>query len=246
MPTFFVAADTVIPPIIRITGPLLQHLRQSLRLQPGDALTVTDEQGKRYRTTVTDVTPQEITGQIVDTQQFPQRTTPSLILALALLKGEKMDWAIQKATELGIDRIVPVHAAHSVVKLQPDRVAHQLSRWQRIALEAAQQSERWTIPSIEPPAGVPELVARYADCGSKNILAERSNGPSLQTIPLPVRPEQSVILVIGPEGGWNLEELQLAEREGYRAISLGARILRAETAAIAAVSILQSRLGELG
>jgi len=246
MPTFFVAADAVTPPFIHITGPLLQHLRQSLRLHPGDALTVTDGQGMRYRTTVTDVTTQQITGQILDTQQSPPRTAPSLVLALALLKGEKMDWAIQKASELGIDRIVPVYAAHSVVKLQPDRADHQLSRWQRIALEAAQQSERWTIPAIETPATLPELFARYAVCGSKNILAERSSGPSLHTIPLPVDPKQTVIIVIGPEGGWSLEELQLAQKQGYRDISLGKRILRAETAAIAAISILQSRLGELG
>ncbi len=246
MPTFFVASDAVTPPTIRITGPLLQHLRQSLRLQPGDALTVTDEHGTRYRSTVTDVTTQQIAGRIVEAQPAPVRTTPSLILGLALLKGEKMDWTIQKATELGVDRIVPVHAAHCVVKLQPDRVDHQRSRWQRIALEAAQQSERWTIPAIDVPATLSELFARYADCASKNILAERSNGPSLSGTSLPAGPDQRVILLIGPEGGWDRKELQLAREQGYCDVSLGTRILRAETAAIAAISILQSRLGELG
>jgi 16S rRNA (uracil1498-N3)-methyltransferase len=246
MPTFFVASDAITPPTICITGPLLHHLRQSLRLHPGDPLTVTDDRGMRYRTTVTDVTPQHIAGRIVESQPAPLRTTPSLILGLALLKGEKMDWAIQKATELGVDRIVPVHAKHSVVRLQPDRIDHQRSRWQRIALEAAQQSERWTVPSIEAPATLPELLARYAACVSKNILAERSTGPSLNRIALPVDPEHSVMLLVGPEGGWDPEEVRLAQELGCSDISLGKRILRAETAVIAAISILQARLGELG
>jgi 16S rRNA (uracil1498-N3)-methyltransferase len=245
MPTFFVASDAITPPTIHITGPLLQHLRQSLRLHSGDSLTVTDERGRRYRTTVTDVTPQGLVGQIVDTQSAPPKTVPSLILALALLKGEKMDWVIQKVTELGIEQIVPLHAVHSVVKLQPDRIDHQRARWQRIALEAAQQSERWTVPSIEPPGTLPELFVRYADCSSKNILVERSTDSSLGTIPLPVGPDEAIMIVIGPEGGWNQEELRLAREQGYRTISMGARILRAETAAVAAISILQSRLGEL-
>jgi 16S rRNA (uracil1498-N3)-methyltransferase len=132
------------------------------------------------------------------------------------------------------------------VKLHADRIDHQRARWQRIALEAAQQSERWNVPSIEEPLTLPDLLVRYAAYGSKNILAERSTGLSLNTIPLPVGSEQQVILVIGPEGGWGPGEIRMASEQGYRDISLGARILRAETAAIAAVSILQSRLGELG
>ena len=246
MPTFFVASDDITPPTICITGPLLQHLRQSLRLHSGDSLIVTDDRGTRYRTTVTDVTPQRVAGQIVDTQSAPPKTVPSLILALALLKGEKMDWVVQKVTELGIERIVPVHAAHSVVKLRADRIDHQRARWQRIALEAAQQSERWTVPSIEPPVTLPDLFARYAACSSKNMLVERSTDSSLCMIPLPAGPDQSIMIVLGPEGGWSQDELRLAREQGYRTISMGARILRAETAAVAAISILQSRLGELG
>jgi 16S rRNA (uracil1498-N3)-methyltransferase len=246
MPAFFVDADAVTPPTIRITGPLLHHLRQSLRLHPGDSLTVTDDHGTRYLAAVIDVTAHEIAGRIVETQTAPPRTTPSLILALALLKGEKMDWTIQKATELGVDRIVPVHARHSIVKLQPDRVEHQLARWRRIALEAAQQSERWTIPHIDGPATLPQFFSRYASCTFRGILLERSAGASLTAVPLPAGPNQSLIVLIGPEGGWDEEEQLQAQEQGYRPLTLGSRILRAETAAVAALSILQARLGELG
>jgi 16S rRNA (uracil1498-N3)-methyltransferase len=246
MPTFFVASDAVAPPTVRITGPLLHHLRESLRLYPGEALTVTDDRGVRYRTQILEVTARQLIGRIIDTATAPVKTNPSVILAQALLKGEKMDWVIQKATELGVDRIAPVHATHSVVKFRADRADHQLARWQRIALEAAQQSERWSLPNIEEPATFSELLPRCGTPPCKIILAERRTGASLQTIPLPTGPHDNMLLLIGPEGGWTEEELTLAQDQGYAAITLGTRILRAETAAIAAISILQARLGELG
>lgn len=246
MPTFFVASEAVAPPTVRITGPLLHHLRESLRLHPGETLTVTDDRGIRYRTEVMEVTAKQLIGRILDTATAPAKTSPSLILAQALLKGEKMDWVIQKATELGVGRIVPIHAAHSVVKPRADRIDHRLARWQRIALEAAQQSERWAVPDIDEPATLSQLSTRCGTFSSKIILAERSTGASLQTIPLPTGPHDNMLLLIGPEGGWGQEELRLAQDQGYTAITLGTRILRAETAAIAAISILQARIGELG
>lgn len=245
MPTFFVPSEAVVLPTIRITGHLLHHLRESLRLHPGEALIITDDRGVRYRTEVVEVTARQLVSRIIETATAPAKTGPSLVLAQALLKGEKMDWVIQKATELGVDRIIPVYAARSVVKLRADRTEHQLARWQRIALEAAQQSERWSVPKIEEPATLSQLAT--SDGGSfKIILAERSNGASLQSIALPTRSDDTLVLLIGPEGGWNEEELSLSLTDGYTAVTLGTRILRAETAAIAAISILQASLGELG
>jgi 16S rRNA (uracil1498-N3)-methyltransferase len=246
MPTFFVASEAVAPPTVRITGPLLHHLRESLRLHAGEALTITDDRGVRYRTQVLEVTAKQLISHILETATAPAKTSPSLILAQALLKGDKMDWVIQKATELGIDRILPIHATHSVVKLRTDRADHQVARWQRIALEAAQQSECWSVPHIDEPATLSQLVTRRDTFSSKIILAERSTGASLQTVPLPTGLHDSMLLLIGPEGGWSQEELSLARDQGYAAITLGTRILRAETAAIAAISILQARIGELG
>ena len=145
-----------------------------------------------------------------------------------------------------MDAIVPVHTKHGVVKVQLDRLEHQRARWQRIALEAAQQSERWTVPTIEEPTDLASMFQRYASVHTKCILAERSNGIALTALPLPTGSDQSLVVLIGPEGGWNAEELRLTQEQGYQALTLGTRILRAETAAIAAISIVQSRLGELG
>lgn len=245
MPSFFVAADAVVPPVIRIEGPLLRHLRDSLRLHPGEPLVVTDDQGRRYRTEITQVTEKAIECRIVDTATAPVRTSPRVVLAQAILKSEKMDWVIQKATELGVDTIVPVQTKHGVVKLKPERVENQLARWQRIALEAAQQSERWTVPTIDKPTDLAKAASSYP-AAAKLVLAERSSDMSMAAVPLQTEPDQSVVLLIGPEGGWDEAELHSLREQGCTVLTLGPRILRAETAAVAAISILQSRLGGLG
>jgi len=244
MPTFFVASEAIVPPTVRITGPLLQHLRASLRLQPGELLTVTDERGRRYRAEIAEVSIGTLIGRILDTTSAPPKTSPSIVLAQSLLKGEKMDWVIQKATELGVARIAPVLASHSVVRPRADRIEHQLARWQRIALEAAQQSERWSVPVIDEPATVPHLLSTSKTAVLKILLAERSDGASLSNLPL--HNDGDVWLLIGPEGGWEEAEFRHMREQGFVGVTLGPRILRAETAAIAALTILQSRLGELG
>ncbi len=245
MPTFFVASEAIVPPIVRITGELFRHLRQSLRLQPGEQLTVTDGRGTRYCTEIAEVTNGALIARILDTTSAPVKTSPSIVLAQSLLKGEKMDWVIQKATELGVDRIAPVLANHSVVRPQPDRIEHQRARWQRIALEAAQQSERWSVPTIDEPVTTLQLLSASKTAVSKILLAERSENASLTKVPLHGSGGE-VWLLIGPEGGWEEEELRQMSQQGFVAVTLGPRILRAETAAIAAISVLQSRLGELG
>ncbi len=245
MPTFFVTAESITPPTIRITDPLLHHLRDSLRLHPGDSLTVTDPSCRRYRTEIVQVSANAIEARILDESPAPRRRTPTLILIQALLKGEKMDWVIQKSTELGVDQIVPVQTTHGVVKIQPERVDHQRGRWERIALEAAQQSERWTIPTVAPPTTLSQALQELKGTAAKFILAERSKDLALAKAMIPMEANQSIALLVGPEGGWSEEEIRQASAAGFQRVTMGERILRAETAALAAVTIVQSRMGEL-
>ena len=186
-----------------------------------------------------------VTTRILETIQEPPRQTPRLILGQSLLKGEKMDWVIQKATELGVSEIVPIESQHSVVQLKADRVDHQLARWQRIALEAAQQSEQWRIPTVAKPQSLSALLTSVVMGMLTLMLVERRDGKSLQTVNLPQDATGSILVLIGPEGGWSQEEAQIAKQAGIQPITLGEHILRAETAAIATISILQSRLGTL-
>ena len=232
---FFVDPGAITPPTIRITGDLLHHLRNSLRLHAGDPLALNDGCGTRYRVEVTHVT--------ITSHRYPHHRPTNragyarlhqIVLGQALIKGDKMDWVIQKATELGVAAIVPIHSTHSVIKPNPERLEHQRSRWERIARDAAQQSERWTIPTIADPVDLAEICRQYASAPLKSILVERSSGPSLATVPLPLDSQHPIVLLVGPEGGWAPDEQRLAQEQGFLPLTLGPRILRAETAAIAA------------
>lgn len=246
MPVFFIPSECSSQETISVTGDVLVHLRDSLRVKVGEVVLFGDGAGRRYCTEVTAVTNQALTGRILETITQPATKAPALTLGQSLLKGEKMDWVIQKATELGVSQIVPIESRHSVVQLKADRVTHQLARWQRIALEAAQQSEQWHVPKIATPRSLSEVLANHAISTTILMLAERDEGKSLQTVRLPQGTNGSVLALVGPEGGWSKEEIEVAQRVGVETISLGRHILRAETAAIATISILQSRLGELG
>ncbi len=246
MPVFFVSPQCITPPTISITDNLLTHLRDSLRVNIGETLWFSNGQGTRYHAEITDVSKQAVIGCILQIVQEPLRHTSRLILGQSLLKGEKMDWVLQKATELGVSEIVPIESRHSVVHLKADRMDHQFARWQRIALEAAQQSEQWRVPTIAPPQSLTALLTIHATGTITLMLAERRDGKSLQTVELPQDVASSVLVLIGPEGGWSKEEMGIAEQANVIPITLGQKILRAETAAIATISILQSRLGWLG
>ena len=245
MPVFFVPPECISQQAISVTGDVLLHLRDSLRITVGETLWLNNGLADRYRVEITDVSRRAVTARVLETIQEPPRQTPRLVLGQSLLKGEKMDWVIQKATELGVSEIVPIESQHSVVQLKADRVNHQLARWQRIALEAAQQSEQWRIPTVATPQSLSALLTSLATGTLTLMLAERREGKSLQTVNLPQDARGSILVLIGPEGGWSQEEAQIAEQAGIQPITLGEHILRAETAAIAAISILQSRLGTL-
>lgn len=246
MPIFFLPADAVTPPTITVPPDLLTHLRDSLRVEVGEEIIFADGQGMRYRTEITQSSKEGLTGRILDTMQEPPRQTPAVMLAQAILKGEKMDWVIQKATELGVSRIVPLQSRHTIVHMRPERIEAQTARWQRIALEAAQQSEQWRIPAVSAPQSLKDCCAQPGDRVTRLILAERREGISLRQLALPSQAEDFMILFVGPEGGWSKQEALMAEQARFESITLGPHILRAETAAIAAISILQSRLGKLG
>ena len=246
MPVFFLPPDAITPPSITVPPSLQAHLRDSLRLELGEQIWVCDGRGTRYLMELTRVTKQELAGRILSTSLEPARTAPRLLIGQAVLKGEKMDWVIQKATELGVSEIIPLQSRHTIVQLRPERLDAQLARWQRIALEAAQQSEQWRVPVIAQPQSLADCLARRPAPTLPLILTERLEGQSLRTVALPVGNEESVLVLIGPEGGWAKEEITQAEQAGYTLITLGPHILRAETAAIVAAGILQSRVGALG
>jgi 16S rRNA (uracil1498-N3)-methyltransferase len=247
MPVFFLPPQLITPPTVTITGDLLTHVRQSLRMTIGDTLLIGDGQGRRYHTRVTAVTKHALSGSIIETLTEPTGQLPSIILGQALLKGDKMDWVIQKATELGVRTIIPLQTRHSVVQARAERIETQRARWQRIALEAAQQSEQWAVAAVKGPQLMAEFLEQRSDSAIRLILLERTDvGLRLADIDLPRSGEDTIVLLVGPEGGWAAEEIALIGQLSLTPITLGSKILRAETAAISALAVLQHRLGALG
>lgn len=247
MPVFFLSPQCITPPTVSVTGDLLRHLRDSLRIGVGETILVADGEDRRYRTEITAITKQSMTGRVIDVIHRPSQRAPTLTLGQALLKGEKMDWVIQKASELGVQTIIPIQSRQSIVQLKADRIETQIARWQRIALEAAQQSEQWHIPTVTRPLSLSSCTTQTPADSLALILTERRGQIStLASIALPTSPGASIIVLVGPEGGWTREETATAEETGCIPITLGPKILRAETATMIAIGILQYRLGELG
>lgn len=245
MAVFFIHSTQVEDEKVTIVDPLLSHLSKSLRTKRGDLLFLNDERGRRYRTIICDITKRALQTKIVSIQEAPHRSTPPITLAPALLKGEKMGWVIQKATELGVHTLAPLITERVIPKVSPLHAAKYQERWFRIALEAAQQSERWNVPDILPLQRLQEFFQRAHE-GIRIMLVERQETESVSTMPLlPSVVQSGISVLIGPEGGWTTEELHTAKSSNIFLATIGQGILRAETASLAALAILQARLHSL-
>jgi len=205
--------------VVVIDRDVEHHLRRVLRLRPGEAVTVTDLAG-RWRSTVVAGSRDEVQLDVAGVVMVTDRPSRPVTIAAAIPKGDRLDWMVQKLTELGADRLVLLHAEHSTTRWDDARAAAQLERAERVSLEACRQSRRTWKMRIEGP--LPALTV-LPDC----VVAE-PGGRALA-------PTDDAI-AIGPEGGWSDAELRTARG----VVSLGANILRVETAAIAAVTLLGS------
>ena len=246
MPVFFITPDHVQDDTVKVDGPLLHHLRSSLRCRVGEEVWLVDDTRRRYRVRIVDINRRMLSGRILERQHMPCPSSPTLTIGQALLKGERMDWVIQKASELGAASLIPLVSRHAIARPRADRLVPQQQRWQRIALEAAQQAERWEVPVVHTTCEATEFFAGQPVHAVSLILSERGDGRSLTSVALPSGPAGHVAIAVGPEGGWTKEERGNALHCGFTPVTLGTRILRAETATLAALAILQSRLGELG
>jgi 16S rRNA (uracil1498-N3)-methyltransferase len=224
-----------------------RHLREVLRLKVGDEVYVFNGEGKEFRCRVEE-TRRDLAHLMVLSEVGAARPESPLhiTLAVALLKGEKFDLVIQKATELGVAVVKPVITKLADIRLRDESdVTKRMARWQRIALEAAKQSGRAVGPTIEIPVHFATLIHDASGASSCLMFSER-DGQSLTAAAevFSGKPNRLTALV-GSEGGWTDEELTMAREAGWKIITLGGRTLRAETAAIAAAVLLQHLAGDL-
>jgi 16S rRNA (uracil1498-N3)-methyltransferase len=223
-----------------------RHARDVLRLARGDEVFVFNGQGHEYRCVIVELTPHSAVLDVVEQVEPAKPASPlDLTLAVALLKSEKFDLVVQKSTELGVTRVVPLITARADVKIREPRDAHRkLERWQRIALESAKQCGRARLMRVDAPLNLDEFFGSIADVQLKIMFTERDGGSLADTFKTDARSACTVAMV-GPEGGWTDDEIQQARASGWEIVTLGGRTLRAETAAIAVAALLQHRYGDL-
>lgn len=223
---------------VTLTADEARHLREVLRLKPGDEVSVFDGAGKEFRARVAQAR-RDFAELDLDEEVAPARPESPLhlTLAVALLKGEKFDLVVQKATELGVTKIVPLITRYADIKLRDESDASKrVARWQRIALEAAKQSGRALVPEVSFPVAVSSVLSEGC------LFFSERGGQGLKPIENPIT---ALTAIIGSEGGWSDEEIEEARAAGAQIVTLGGRILRAETAAITAAALLQHRFGDL-
>ncbi len=223
-----------------------KHLRDVLRLAAGAQICVFDGAGKEYLCRVETIEKSAAHLEIVEeiAPKSPESNL-DLTLAVALLKGEKFDFVVQKAVELGVSKIVPLMTKRADVKIRDAKDAtKKLERWRRIALEAAKQTGRARLLQVEAPKTFDEFVkssASAARLDSENlILFAESGGGGFSAI----KKTERIIAVIGAEGGWERSEIEAARNNDFQIVTFAGRILRAETAAIAVAAVLQNRFGD--
>ena len=223
-----------------------RHAHDVLRLEAGEEVFVFDGEGHEYCCLITELTSRSATLNVVE--EVPPASPESPLhftLAVALLKGEKFDLVVQKATELGVTRLTPLVTARADVRIrEPGDARKKAERWARIAFESAKQCGRAQLMLVDPPMNLDEFFRSITDVQLKLTYTARDGDPHADLAKMDLKGGW-IAAMIGPEGGWTDDELKQAGGNGSKLVTLGGRILRAETAAIAVATLLQHRFGDL-
>lgn len=228
-----------------LDGNEAKHVGKVLRLGVGDSLYLLDEEGSEYQAVITSKSSRTVEVEILT--KIPPQKDSSITIALgqALPKAQKMNYIIQKTTELGVSTIIPFSSTRSVPLLDDERSQRKRVRWQRIALEATKQCGRVVVPRIEAIVPFKEVLEKWNDNSLKIMLWEDEKNITLKDVLKKNQPSSKVIFLVGPEGGFTPDEVEMAKHAGFQAVSLGKYILRTETAGICLLGILHYEWGDL-
>jgi 16S rRNA (uracil1498-N3)-methyltransferase len=223
-----------------IEGSAANHIMRVLRLRDGDALTLFDGHGGEYGARITGFRKDSVQVEVREHRDIGRESGLNLTLAQGISRGERMDWVMQKATELGVARIVPVITERTMVKLDERQSVRKVEHWRGIVIAACEQSGRNRVPEVATPCAFHEVLGKDESAGRKLLLS-----PTGQLNARELALTGPATLLVGPEGGLSPEEQELAIGAGFEQVRMGPRILRTETAAIAALTILQHDYGDL-
>lgn len=244
---FFLSPGAISGDNVTFDPAATHQLRNVLRLRPGAKVIVLDDSGLEYEVTLTTLERDTAVGRVRARQMAQTEPHVSLTLYQSTIKGDRFEWVLQKGTELGVSRFVPMSTERAIQR-DPKRLEGKRARWERIIREAAEQSRRGRLPRLSPHTAYAEACRESTETHDL-VLLPWVEAPSvglaaaLRTFPSPVN---SIALMVGPEGGFATKEAALAQECGIRLVTLGPRILRAETAGVVASAIVLSELGEMG
>lgn len=241
----FIQPGEIIGDAVTLPEAEAKRLLRVLRMNTGDAVTLFDG-SKEYSSTITALGTKSATLKITGSSERKSESPLNIVLGQGLPKGDKLEWVVQKAVELGVSAVVPVLMERSIKRPDAKDAARQLERLRKIAIEAAQQSGRLRVPEVPCMMDLPMFLQHSTDADLKIVLYEGEKTVGLRDVLHMVGGVQSVYLLIGPEGGLKEEEVDEAEAAGFIPAGLGPRILRTETAGLAALSIIQFELGDMG
>ena len=219
------------------------HAREVLRLRSGAAVQLFDGAGQEFSAILDSVTRGGVSAHVGGLVAARPESPLRLVLALAPLKGDRMELVIQKATELGVSAVRPVVTARTDAVARPALKGSRQERWDKVASGAAEQCGRAVVPDVAPACTLAQFLAEPPDGALRLLFDETPGQPRLSSLP---RPDGAVLGLVGPAGGWERHEIERLEQARFQRVSLGPRVLRAETAAIALVAALQFLWGDLG
>ena len=226
---------------IKLPDDVAAHLLRVLRLQEGDACVLFNGDGHDYDARITAIGKREARAQVLSARRVDNESPLRITLLQGIARGEKMDWILQKATELGVVRFLPVSSDRSEVKLDAQRADKRLAHWRGIVVSACEQSGRAVVPDVAAPQALAQSAASRAGRGFILDPFAEASLASLQGTTL-----RDCTIAIGPEGGWSPRDRELLLAAGFEGLRLGPRVLRTETAGIAAIAALQALSGDLG
>ena len=239
MPRFFVDKNNITDNEIKIIGNDVNHIKNVLRMQTGEEVSVCNGEGKDYNCKITDLSKEEITLEILSSEPSVTELNQKLYLFQGLPKSDKRELIIQKAVELGVYEIIPVQTMRSIAKIDAKKEDKKIARWQQISEAAAKQSSRGIIPKIHAPLSFKQALSYASELDCAIIPYEKAdNMEQTKQIINSLKDKSSVVVFIGPDGGFDSLEIELALSQNILPITLGKRILRTETAGLTILSIL--------
>lgn len=242
MHQFFVSDEQIGKEYITITGEDVRHIKNVLRMKPGEEVRISNGEGADFFCEIREIHEESVQVRILDKQAQDTELPGRIFLFQAIPKGERMEYVIQKAVELGVYEIIPVEMKYCVVKLDEKKKEKRRTRWQAIAESAAKQAKRSRIPQIHPVMKYADAVAYARECQVCLVPYEDERGMAgTRELLRRLEPGKDISVIIGPEGGFSEEEIEMV-RDDMEVLSLGKRILRTDTAAITVMSMLMLEL----